>query len=223
MPGRACSRTVRWARRGQRTFPAAASRNRRPPTPCHALFPIVQGSMFPDLRRECAAACSISIRMAMLSAAFRWVSRGRSAWRWWKPPRAFCRAAAALCHGSRDAGGAAGIRGSRSGYDGLRPAFRNARNGYLFTSEGRVIIKNAQYKDDPRPVDPACCCYTCSNYSRAYLRHLFLSGEILYAMLATRHNIRRYLDIMREIRQAIISESFPEYLRTVRSVPVDAG
>jgi queuine tRNA-ribosyltransferase len=94
---------------------------------------------------------------------------------------------------------------------------RNARNGCLFTSQGRVIIKHARYKDDAGPLDPHCACYTCSTYSRAYLRHLFLSGEILYASLATRHNICRYLDIMREIRQAIISNSLPEYLRCARS------
>ena len=94
---------------------------------------------------------------------------------------------------------------------------RNARNGYLFTTEGRLIIKHARYRDDERPPDEKCRCYTCSRYSRAYLRHLFLSGEILYAILATRHNLRRYLDIMREIRQAIMSGLFPEYLRSVRS------
>jgi queuine tRNA-ribosyltransferase len=100
---------------------------------------------------------------------------------------------------------------------------RNARNGYLFTSEGRLIIKHARYKDDARPVDEKCECYTCRNYSRAYLRHLFLAGEILYAGLATRHNLRRYLDIMREIRHAIISDSFPEYLRSARVACADAG
>ena len=94
---------------------------------------------------------------------------------------------------------------------------RNARNGYLFTSQGRVIIKHARYKEDEGPLDPHCACYTCRTYSRAYMRHLFLSGEILYASLATRHNICRYLDIMREIRQAIISNSLPEYLRCARS------
>jgi queuine tRNA-ribosyltransferase len=96
---------------------------------------------------------------------------------------------------------------------------RNARNGCLFTSQGRVIIKHAQYKDDPRPVDEACSCYTCSHFSRAYLRHLFLAGEMLYAMLATRHNIRRYLDIMSGIRHAILMGSFPEYMRGVRALP----
>jgi queuine tRNA-ribosyltransferase len=100
---------------------------------------------------------------------------------------------------------------------------RNARNGCLFTSEGRVVIKHARYKTDERPLDPKCGCYTCFRYSRAYLRHLFLSGEILYAMLATRHNVQRYLDMMREIRHAIISESYPEYLKSVRSMSVDAG
>ena len=95
---------------------------------------------------------------------------------------------------------------------------RNARNGCLFTSQGRVIIKHARYKQDESPLDPHCACYTCRTYSRAYMRHLFLSGEILYASLATRHNICRYLDIMREIRQAIISNSLPEYLKCARSL-----
>jgi queuine tRNA-ribosyltransferase len=94
---------------------------------------------------------------------------------------------------------------------------RNARNGYLLTSTGRVIIKHARYRDDERPLDENCGCYTCKSYSRAYLRHLFQSGEILYAVLATRHNLQRYLDIMREIRHAIISFSLPEYLKCVRS------
>jgi len=78
------------------------------------------------------------------------------------------------------------------------------------------VIKHARYKNDAGPLDPHCGCYTCQRYSRAYLRHLFLAGEILFAMLATRHNLRRYLDIMREIRLAIISGSFPEYLECAR-------
>jgi queuine tRNA-ribosyltransferase len=94
---------------------------------------------------------------------------------------------------------------------------RNARNGYLFTSQGRVVIKQTQYKEDDRPVDPACGCYTCQNFSRAYLRHLFLAGEITFSTLATLHNLRRYLDIMREIRQAIILGKFPEFLKAASS------
>jgi queuine tRNA-ribosyltransferase len=207
-------RTVRWAREANEHF-----RLRMADSPTrHALFPIVQGSMFPDLRRECAAAL---LDLDTDGYAIGGLSVGEP-----RPlslevveatedilPRSKPRYAMGV-----------GMPAELPEYvargvdmmDCVLPS-RNARNGYLFTSEGRVIIKHAQYKDDPRPIDPACTCYTCRSYSRAYLRHLFLSGEILYAMLATRHNVRRYLDIMRTIRQAIISKSFSEYLRSVRS------
>jgi len=85
-----------------------------------------------------------------------------------------------------------------------------------FTSAGRVIIKQAQYKDDPRPVDESCACYTCRHFSRAYLRHLFLAGEITFSVLATLHNLRQYLDIMRRIRQAILVGKLPELLKAAR-------
>jgi queuine tRNA-ribosyltransferase len=93
---------------------------------------------------------------------------------------------------------------------------RNARNGYLFTSEGRVVIKQARYRDDPAPVDPACGCYTCRTFSRAYLRHLFQAGEILFATLATLHNLKHYLDRMRQIRHAILLGRFREHLDGLR-------
>jgi queuine tRNA-ribosyltransferase len=100
---------------------------------------------------------------------------------------------------------------------------RNARNGYLFTSQGRVIIKHTRYKDDPGPLDPACSCYTCRTYSRAYLRHLFQAGEILYSSLATRHNLQRYLDIMRQMRDAIRLGEFPAFLDSVRTTQAQLG
>ena len=100
---------------------------------------------------------------------------------------------------------------------------RNARNGYLFTTFGRVVIKQAQYKDDARPVDEACNCYTCRNFSRAYLRHLFLAGEMTFSTLATLHNLHRYLDIMREIRQAILFGKVPEYLKAARQNQVETS
>jgi queuine tRNA-ribosyltransferase len=84
---------------------------------------------------------------------------------------------------------------------------RNARNGCLFTSQGRVIIKQARYKEDPGPLDAACGCYTCRNFSRAYLRHLFQAGEILFASLATLHNLHHYLDIMRRDQALYIDPS----------------
>jgi queuine tRNA-ribosyltransferase len=80
---------------------------------------------------------------------------------------------------------------------------RNARNGQLFTSEGRINIKNAAYAEDDRPPDSSCDCYTCRTFSRAYLRHLFLAGEISAATLNTLHNLKFYLDTLRRIREAI--------------------
>ena len=97
---------------------------------------------------------------------------------------------------------------------------RNARNGCLFTRAGRVVIKQARYKEDAAPVDEKCGCYACRNFSRAYLRHLFQAGEMLFSTLATLHNLQYYLDIMREIREAILLGTFPEVLRAVRALPV---
>ena len=97
---------------------------------------------------------------------------------------------------------------------------RNARNGCLFTSEGRIVIKQAQFRDDPRPLDPNCRCYTCRTHSRAYLRHLFQAGEMLFSTLGTLHNLQYYLDIMLQMRQAILLGRFPAYLDAVRSEAV---
>ncbi len=96
---------------------------------------------------------------------------------------------------------------------------RNARNGCLFTSRGRVLIKNACHADDPGPLDPDCSCPTCRRYSRAYLRHLFMAGEHLSAVLNTVHNVTFYLDTMRKIRQAIASNSFGEWLQALEKLP----
>jgi queuine tRNA-ribosyltransferase len=212
-------RTVRWAREAndhfRRRIGEMATR--------HALFPIVQGSMFADLRRECAEALvdldadgyavgglsvgeprPLSLEMVDATADILPKSKPRYAMGVGMPaelPEYVARGIDMM--------------------DCVLPS-RNARNGYLFTSEGRVIIKHARYKDDDRPLDPRCPCYTCTSYSRAYLRHLFQSGEILYSVLATRHNIQRYLDIMREIRHAIRSDQFPEYLRCARSASAEA-
>ena len=90
---------------------------------------------------------------------------------------------------------------------------RNARNGQLFTRSGRLSIRNAKYRDDPRPPDPACGCPTCRTASRAYLRHLHMSGEMTAATLLTLHNLFFYLDIMEGIRQSIRLCRFEEYRR----------
>ena len=95
-------------------------------------------------------------------------------------------------------------------FDCVMPT-RNARNGSLFTTYGKIAIKNAQFKEDAEPIDPACECYTCKNFTKAYLNHLFRAGEITYYKLATLHNIHYYLTLMREAREAILADNWVEF------------
>lgn len=95
-------------------------------------------------------------------------------------------------------------------FDCVMPT-RVARNGTIFTWQGKVSIKRNEYKEDSSPLDPECDCYTCTNYSKAYLRHLFLSGEILGSRLNTIHNIYFYMKLMEKSREAIQSESWEEF------------
>jgi len=90
---------------------------------------------------------------------------------------------------------------------------RNARNGMLFTREGKLTIRNARHAGDPRPVDEACACPTCRRFSRGALRHLMMTGEMLGAQLASLHNLYFYLHLMREIRAALEEGTFPERAR----------
>ncbi len=92
---------------------------------------------------------------------------------------------------------------------------RNARNGTLFTSRGKIVIKNVKYADDMKPIDESCSCYTCQNFSRAYLRHLYERQEISSAILNTIHNLYFYLDIFRKIRQSIQSNSYQRLKSTI--------
>ena len=101
-------------------------------------------------------------------------------------------------------------------FDCVMPT-RNARNACLFTSEGKLVIKNARYARDPAPLDPACGCRVCRRYSRGYIRHLFVAGEMLAAILATYHNLHFYLDTMRQIRQAIGAGDFERFLSKARA------
>ncbi len=201
-------RTLRWARSAYGHYRAAGKDGSR------GCFPIVQGSMYADLRERCAR------ELKELDAdgyAIGGLSVGE--------PRALSLEMAGISteilprYKPRYVMGV-GMPEELAEYvargvdmmDCVLPS-RNARNGYLFTSQGRVIIKQKQYKEDARPVDESCGCYACRNFSRAYLRHLFLAGEMTFSTLATIHNLKRYLDIMREIRHAILSGRFPELLR----------
>ncbi len=209
-------RTVRWARSGFAHY-------KKQDDGLHACFPIVQGSMYPDLRRECAERLleleapgyaigglsvgeprALSLEMAELTAPLLPREKPRYVMGVGMPeelPEYVARGVDMM--------------------DCVLPS-RNARRGSLFTSEGRVLIKQAQYKEDPRPLDPACPCYTCQNFSRAYLRHLLVANEMSYATLATLHNLQRYLDIMREMRQCILLGAFPEFLRRNRAAGTQA-
>src|SRR5580704_17623119 len=210
----AMRRTVRWAHSAYRYFERRVTGTGS----ASALFPIVQGSMFADLRRDCAlelldlnapgyaiGGLSVgeprSLSMEMTEVTTPLLPRDR--------PRYV------MGVGMPEELAEYVARGVDM-MDCVLPS-RNARNGCLFTSTGRVIIKQARYKDDSGPVDPNCPCLTCRTYSRAYLRHLFQAGEMLFSTLATIHNLKYYLDIMREIRQAILIGKYPEYLRASRA------
>ncbi len=97
-------------------------------------------------------------------------------------------------------------------FDCVMPT-RNARNGVLFTNFGKISIKQAQYRDDEQPLDPDCECYVCRNYSRAYLRHLYKSNEILASVLNTHHNLYYYQQLMAGIRQALEDGCFADFRR----------
>jgi queuine tRNA-ribosyltransferase len=97
-------------------------------------------------------------------------------------------------------------------FDCVMPT-RNARNGTLFTGAGRLIIKNARYADDERPVEEGCGCYTCTHFSRAYLRHLFMARELLVYRLNSIHNLYYYTCLMADIRKALRDGSFEDFRR----------
>jgi len=95
-------------------------------------------------------------------------------------------------------------------FDCVMPT-RNARNGTLFTTFGKINIRGAKFKEDPKPIDEECGCYTCQNYSRAYLNHLYRSGEMTYFRLGSLHNLYYYLNLMKDARKAILADKWNEF------------
>lgn len=104
-----------------------------------------------------------------------------------------------------------GVRRGVDMFDCVMPT-RNARNGHLFTSEGVIKLRNAKYRDDTGPLEAGCDCYTCKNFSRSYLHHLDKCNEMLGAQLNTIHNLRYYQRLMADIRQALTDKKFDEFL-----------
>jgi queuine tRNA-ribosyltransferase len=95
-------------------------------------------------------------------------------------------------------------------FDCVMPT-RNARNGHLFTRFGDLRLRNARYRSDERPIDESCACHTCANFSRAYLHHLDRCNEMLGPMLASIHNLHYYLNLMREVREALDAGAFAAF------------
>ncbi|HET6371182.1 MAG TPA: tRNA-guanine transglycosylase, partial [Nitrospiria bacterium] len=94
--------------------------------------------------------------------------------------------------------------------------------GELFTRRGNLVIKQARYQEDEKPIDEKCVCYTCRTFSRAYLRHLFVSHEILGIRLNTIHNLYYYIDLMRQIRESLVQERFSEFRENFYSTRMEA-
>jgi queuine tRNA-ribosyltransferase len=208
-------RTVRWARRARQRFLEVQNGPLAGVTvtnPGQAQFGIVQGSVFSDLRQESAQATvaigfesyaigglsvgePADVMYEMVGCATRWLPAAR--------PRYLMGA------GTPEDLVEAVARGVDM-FDCVLPT-RNGRNGQLFTSQGRINIKNARYAEDDGPVDPDCLCYTCRTYSRAYLRHLYTVGEMTAATLNTLHNLYFYLDTLRRIREAIALGRFENF------------
>ncbi len=207
--------TTRWAERSVKTW-ALQSRERTG----RALFGIVQGSIFPTLRQRSAEQL-VSLKFDGYAIGGLSVGEPKE-----KVPEMVQIACSLLPSDSPRYLMGMGtpldiLTAVREGvdlFDCVLPT-RNARNGYLFTWQGPVRIKNRIYAEDPTPVDPRCSCSTCQNYSRAYLRHLYLAKEILSARLNTVHNLYFYQEWMREIRGAIEQNR----LETLQSrIPMDS-
>jgi len=187
-------RTSRWARRCRQAFVPGMQRQ----------YGIIQGGMHKELRQE---SLNRTVEIGFDGYALGGFSVGEPKQLMWELVAEF--APRLPQHQPRYLMGVGTpldiINGVTSGidmFDCVLPT-RNARNGCLFTSQGRIVIKNSRYLRDEGPLDPNCGCKVCKSYSRAYLRHLFMSGEMLSAVLNTYHNLYYYLDIMAKIRQFI--------------------
>jgi queuine tRNA-ribosyltransferase len=198
----ALQRTTAWARRAREYFLESARRNGERPQQWQ--FGIVQGATFPDLRRESARQLvdldfpgyavgglavgephEVTCEMTCEVTALLPKDRPRYLMGVGRPEQIADYVALGI-----------------DMMDCVLPT-RAARHACLYTNEGRVLIKNSRYADDQRPIDSHCSCSVCRRYTRAYVRHLFAAGEMTAAILGTHHNVHFYLDIMRQIREAI--------------------
>ncbi|MBP0627895.1 MULTISPECIES: tRNA guanosine(34) transglycosylase Tgt [unclassified Cupriavidus] len=198
--------SLRWAKRSRDEFERLANPN--------ALFGIVQGGMYEDLRDESLAGLS---ELDFHGFAIGGLSVGEPKEDMMRvlehvAPRLPANKPHYLMGVGTPEDLVAGVAAGVDMFDCVMPT-RNARNGWLFTRYGDVKIKNAAHRSDPRPLDENCACYTCRNFSRAYLHHLHRVGEILGARLNTIHNLHYYLQLMREVRESIEQHRFADFRR----------
>ena len=208
------ARSGRWAARSK-----AARKDRGA-----ALFGIVQGGMEEDLRRQ---SVEVLLETGFDGYALGGLSVGESAdvmyqvMDWSLPLLPRDRPRYVMGVGTPENLVEAVSRGADM-FDCVMPT-RNARNGVLFTGFGRISIKQARYLEDEKPIDGECSCYVCRNYSRAYLRHLYQSNEILASVLNTTHNLYYYLHLMQSMRDAISAGRFMEFRQEFYRKRIPAG
>jgi queuine tRNA-ribosyltransferase len=195
-------RTHRWARRCREAKKDTGQ----------ALFGIVQGGMYPDLRKLSAERL---VEIGFEGYAIGGLSVGET------KPLMYEMIEATVPHLPADQPRylmgvgtpedlVEGVDRGIDMFDCVMPT-RNARNGTFFTSFGKMAIRNSRYERDNGPLDPECGCYTCRTFTRAYLRHLFNAGEVLALRLGTIHNLSFYLDLMRKVGESIEEDRFPEF------------
>lgn len=206
--------TVRWAGRSAAAFEVERDRRASDCLSRQALFGIVQGSVYGDLRRECLDRL---VDIGFDGYAIGGLSVGEPKEEMYRvteelAPRMPASHPRYLMGVGTPEDIVESVARGIDMFDCVMPT-RNARNGTLFTSHGLVRIKNARYARDERPVDPECACPTCRRHSRAYLRHLYTCSEVLYPVLATAHNLYFYLDTLRRVRQAVVLNQFEQFRR----------
>jgi len=197
--------SLRWAKRSKNEFDQLENPN--------ALFGIVQGGMFENLRDESLAGLE---DLNFHGIAIGGLSVGEPKEEMMRVlqhigPRLPADKPHYLMGVGTPEDLVAGVENGVDMFDCVMPT-RNARNGWLFTRFGDLKIKNARYKDDTQPLDETCGCYACRNFSRAYLHHLHRTGEILGARLNTIHNLHYYLDLMKNIRAALDAGQFAAFV-----------
>lgn len=199
--------SLRWAKRSRDEFKALNNPN--------ALFGIVQGGMFEDLRDESLAGL---VDIGFEGYAIGGLSVGEPKEDMFRvlahtAPKLPTNAPRYLMGVGTPEDLVEGVSQGVDMFDCVMPT-RNARNGWLFTRFGDLKLRNARHRNDTRPLDPSCSCHTCTNFSRSYLHHLHRSNEMTGARLNTLHNLHFYLQIMKEMREAIEENRFNEWKTT---------